>query len=185
MRPVGVVLDPPGVAPQANCCRQVASEWTVHQAWTVLRSLLREAMREELVTRNVAGLVRVPVPRARKRQHWSVDEARRFLESARSTDDPMYAGYVLLLVLGLRGGELLGLAWDDLDLNAGKARISWQVQRIGRQLVRRQTKTHSSDAPLPLPEICIQAFEHRRRTERRLRMAAGEAWAGTGLVLTT
>lgn len=168
-----------------SCCRQVASEWTVHQAWTVLRSLLSEAMREELVTRNVAGLVRVPVPRARKRQHWSVDEARRFLESARSNDDPMYAGYVLMLVLGLRRGELLGLAWDDLDLRAGEARISWQVQRIGGQLVRRPTKTHSSDAPLPLPEICVQALEHRRRTERRLRMAAGEAWAGTGLVLTT
>ncbi|MDF2145065.1 site-specific integrase [Knoellia sp. p5-6-4] len=168
-----------------NCCRQVASEWTVHQAWTVLRSLLSEAMREELVTRNVAGLVRVPVPRARKRKHWSVDEARRFLESARSNDDPMYAGYVLMLVLGLRRGELLGLAWDDLDLRAGEARIAWQVQRIGGQLVRRQTKTHSSDAPLPLPEICVQALEHRRRTEKRLRLAAGEAWAGTGLVLTT
>lgn len=168
-----------------NCCRQVASEWTVHQAWTVLRSLLSEAMREELVTRNVAGLVRVPVPRARKRTHWSVDEARCFLESARSNDDPMYAGYVLMLVLGLRRGELLGLAWDDLDMRAGEARISWQVQRIGGQLMRRQTKTHSSDAPLPLPEICVQALEHRRRTEKRLRLAAGEAWAGTGLVLTT
>lgn len=84
-----------------------------------------------------------------------------------------------------RSRELLGLAWDDLDLRAGEARINWQVQTIGGQLVRRQTKTHSSDAPLPLPEICVQALEHRRRTKKRLRLAAGEAWAGTGLVLTT
>ncbi|WP_198150283.1 hypothetical protein [Janibacter melonis] len=50
-----------------KCCHQVASEWTAHRAWTVLRSMLSEAMREELVSRNVAGLVRVPVPRAGKR----------------------------------------------------------------------------------------------------------------------
>jgi hypothetical protein len=82
-----------------QCCQQVPSEWTAHQAWTVLRSMLSEAMREELVTRNVAGLVRVPVPRASKRASWSVDEARRFLESARTNDDPMYVAYVLMLIL--------------------------------------------------------------------------------------
>src|SRR5262245_59641864 len=75
-----------------RCCRHVASERTVHKAWTVLRSTLSEAMREELVARNVAGLVRVPLPRAQSRAYWTVDEARRFLESGRSNDDPMYAG---------------------------------------------------------------------------------------------
>ena len=57
-----------------NCCQQLASEWTVHQAWTVLRSALSAAMREELVTRNVAALVRGPVPRGRRSPVWSVDE---------------------------------------------------------------------------------------------------------------
>ena len=168
-----------------KCCDQRASEWTVHQAWTVLRSMLSEAVRDELVVRNVAALVKVPLPRPRKRKHWTVDEARKFLESARTHDDPLYAGYVLMLVLGLRRGELLGLAWEDLDLDASEARIGWQVQRVGGELVRRTTKTHSSDAPLPLPDICIQALAHRRRMETRLRLAAGEAWNPTGLVLTT
>jgi integrase len=168
-----------------KCCGQVASEWTVHQAWTVLRSMLSEAMREELVTRNVAALVRVPVPRARKRAVWTVEEARRFLESARSDGDPLYAGYVLMLILGLRRGELLGLAWDDVDLERGEARIAWQVQRVKGELLRRETKTPSSDAPLPLPDVCVKALEERRRTEAKLRLAAGEAWAGIGLVLTT
>ena len=38
----------------------MAKEWTVRQAWTILRSALSAAQREELVTRNVAGLVRMP-----------------------------------------------------------------------------------------------------------------------------
>jgi integrase len=168
-----------------KCCQQLASEWTVHQAWTVLRSALSAAMREELVTRNVAALVRVPVPRGRKSPVWSVDEARRFLESARADDDPLYAGYVLMLVLGLRRGELLGLAWEDVDLERHEAAIRWQVQRIKGELLRRPTKTKTSEAPLPLPDICVQALEQRRVTEARWRLAAGEAWAASGLVLTT
>jgi integrase len=88
-------------------------------------------------------------------------------------------------ILGLRRGEVLGLAWDDIDVDAREARISWQVQRIDGELVRRRTKTHSSDASLPLPDICVQALKDRRRIEKKLRLAAGEAWAGTGLVVTT
>ncbi|WP_457254436.1 tyrosine-type recombinase/integrase [Pedococcus sp. P5_B7] len=59
------------------------------------------------------------------------------------------------------------------------------ILRVKGELVRRQTKTPSSDAPLPLPDLCVRALEDRRRTEARLRLASGEAWAGTGLVVTT
>jgi integrase len=177
--------DVPRCCGAEKCCRQVASEWTVHQAWTVLRSALSAAMREELVTRNVAALVRVPVPRSRRTPVWSVDEARKFLESARSDDDPLYVGYVLMLVLGLRRGELLGLAWEDVDLTRHEASIRWQVQRVKGELLRRPTKTKTSEAPLPLPAICVHALDQRRVTEARWRLAAGEAWAGSGLVLTT
>jgi integrase len=40
----------------------------------------------------------------------TVDEARRFLESAREDNDPLYGLWVLILVLGLRRGEGLRLS---------------------------------------------------------------------------
>ena len=141
--------------------------------------------RPHLVTRNVAGLVRVPVPRTKKLAIWTVPQARLFLESARRDDDPLYGGYVLMLILGLRRGELLGLGWDDIDLESGEAHIAWQLQRIKGELRRRPTKTLSSEAPLPLPDICTRALAQRKVTETRSRLAAGEAWMGSGLVLTT
>ncbi|MGB3185556.1 MAG: tyrosine-type recombinase/integrase [Ornithinimicrobium sp.] len=116
---------------------------------------------------------------------WTVDEAHRFLESARAGGDAMYAGYVLLLVLGLRRGEMLGLAWEDVDLEHGEALIAWQVQRVDGQLLRRRTKTPSSDAPLPLPDIAARALERHRVEESRRRLAAGEMWGECGLVFTT
>ena len=70
----------------------------------------------------------------------------------------MHAGYVLMLVLGLRRGELLGLRWDDIDLETGSAQIRSQLQRIDGRLVLRPTKTISSEAMLPLPELCVHAL---------------------------
>jgi hypothetical protein len=62
-----------------TCCRQIASEWTRHQAWTILQSALSAAVREELVSRNVAALVKVSRPRARRALVWTVDQSRQFL----------------------------------------------------------------------------------------------------------
>jgi hypothetical protein len=56
----------------------------------------------------------------RRRVTWSSDEARRFLECARQDDDPFYAAHVLVLVLGRRNGELLGLAWEGVDLDVAR-----------------------------------------------------------------
>jgi integrase len=65
-------------------------------------------------------------------QAWTVEEARRFLESAHADNDPLYAVWVLILVLGLRKGEVLGLTWPTVDLDAAEVSLEWQLQRVGR-----------------------------------------------------
>ena len=177
--------DVPRCCAVGQCCHQVASEWTVRQAWGVLRAALSNAVRDELIARNVAGLVRVAIPRPKKPRPWSVEEARQFLESARLGTDPLYASFVLLLVLGLRRGELLGLAWDDIDLEVGEVHIRWQVQRVEGRLIRRQTKTAASDASLPLPDICSTALKLPRVEQEEWITKAGEAWHDSGLMVTT
>jgi hypothetical protein len=67
----------------------------------MLRSALSHAISEELLTRNVASSVRMPKIRKAKHKAWTGDEARIFLESAKADGDPMYAAYVMVLVLGL------------------------------------------------------------------------------------
>jgi hypothetical protein len=49
---------------------------TVRDVRTVLRSALWQAMREELIAKNVAALVKAPAGRTRKAQAWSSDEAQ-------------------------------------------------------------------------------------------------------------
>jgi integrase len=51
--------------------------------------------------------------------------------------------------------------------------------------VRRGTKTASSDAGRPLPDICLDALRSQRALTNSRRLEAGEAWHDSGLVLTT
>ncbi|MFI5759130.1 tyrosine recombinase XerC [Streptomyces sp. NPDC051569] len=168
-----------------NCCKQVASRRTVQDARAVLRSALTNAMTEEVISKNVAGLVKVRSGRKVKRHPWSVEEARQFLEAARAVLDPLYAAYVLILVLGFRRGEVLGLTWPSVDLDAGEVTVEYQLQRIRRQLVHDVTKTESSTAVLPLPQICVTALRLRRKEQEAAKKAAGELWTDSDFVFTT
>jgi integrase len=89
-----------------------------------------------------------------------------------------------VLVLGLRKGELLGLTWELVDPDAAELYVGAQVQRVGRGLLRREAKTETSEALLPLPDLCIAALKLRRQQEAD-RDCADDTWHDTGLVSTT
>ena len=97
----------------------------------------------------------------------------------------LYPAYVLVLVLGLRRGELLGLSWELVDLDGGQLYIEEQIQRANGQLIRHRTKTEASEAPLPLPDLCVAALKLRKEQQDADREKTGDAWTDTGLVFTT
>jgi integrase len=177
--------DTPRCCAAGQCCGRVPSRRTVQDARAVLRSALTNAMTEELISKNVAGLVKVRSARKAKRHPWSVEEARKFLEAASTARDPLYAAYVLILVLGFRRGEVLGLTWKSVNLDAGEITVQMQLQRINRRLVHDETKTEASAATLPLPQICIAALQLRKKEQEAAKQAAGELWSDSDFVFTT
>src|SRR5674476_1535372 len=87
----------------------------------VLRGALGHAERTDLVNRNVARLARPPrIPR-RPVSPLSAEQARTFLAAIRG--DRLEALYLVALGVGLRQGEILGLRWPDVDLDAGTLRV--------------------------------------------------------------
>ena len=81
----------------------------------VLRTALKDAVRWELIPRNVAALIHAPRTTRTEITPLSPEEARAFLESVRG--DRLVAPYTVGLALGLRQGEILGLRWSDVDLD--------------------------------------------------------------------
>lgn len=115
---------------------------------------------------------------------WNIDETRKFLEHLRPVDEPLYAAYVLILILGLRRGEVLGLAWDCVDLDGEQLWISRQLNRVRGELLHRETtKTEDSTASLPLFGLCIAALRDRQRIQEKARQSVRRAgrWAPSEL----
>ncbi|PPA60127.1 hypothetical protein BAW75_12745 [Micromonospora chalcea] len=63
--------------------------------------------------------------------------------------------------------------------------IDRQLQRVGAELLHRETKTAASDATRPLPGICTVALGGRCAAQPTARDAAGPAWQPSDLIFTT
>ncbi|NUK72131.1 site-specific integrase [Streptomyces lunaelactis] len=169
-----------------DCCESYPSRRVIQGSRDALRAALTHAVSEEEIGKNVAALVKVPKPRRQRIKPWSVAEAGQFLTDAAARDDHLFAAWVLVLCLGLRRGEVLGLTWKSVDFETSELYVDHQIQRAGRQILHRETKTEDSDDFLPLPALCLKALRMRRARQLGDRKAAGELWQDShGLVFTT
>src|SRR5919112_3180844 len=98
-----------------------SSPRTVQYIHTTLRKALQDAVSDGLIPRNIADGIKAPRPKKKEINPLSPEQARAFLAAAHG--DRFEALYVLALHCGLREGELLGLKWDDVDLESGMLRV--------------------------------------------------------------
>lgn len=156
---------------------------TVRYLRGTLRSALNEAVRWNLVSRNVAALVAGPRVERYEIQPFSPDEARKLLAAIKG--DRLEALYSVALTMGLRQGEALGLRWKDVDLALGYIRITKQLQRIHGAPELVEPKTERSRRTLATPPMIGRTLKDHFDRQQQERKAAGERWREYGLVFTT
>lgn len=150
---------------------------------SVLVQVLRHAERQGLVVRNVAAIVPTPAgPRAEGRS-LTAEQATALLTAAQG--HPLEAAFVLGLTCGLRPGELLGLGWEDVDLDQGVLRVSRAISRIGGTVQLGPPKTASSRRQLRLPAAAEDALQQHRARQRAQQDLMGEHYLDLGLVFPT
>ena len=155
---------------------------SVRSIYAVLRAALDVAVRDGLIQRNPAALVKRPAVERKDAGYLSAQQAEALLEAVRG--DRLEALYRVMLATGLRRGEALGLHWSDVDLDAGLLRVRWTLSRMSPGLQLDEPKTDKSRRTAPLPRSAIETLRaHRTRQLEEQRTAAG-AWQQHGLVIT-
>jgi integrase len=150
----------------------------------VLCAALTRAIREELITRNVARLVELPHWRPKTIRPWTVDEARGFLTACKP--HYQYAAFVLLLLYGLRRGEVLGLRWQDIDSSTGTICVEQQLQQLNNGTLHvGPIKTRAGHRKLPLLKVAREALEAHAQIQAGYRAEMGSARPDTDLIFTT
>ncbi|WP_369042457.1 tyrosine-type recombinase/integrase [Streptomyces sp. Midd1] len=122
----------------------------------VVSSALTRAMREEVLTRNVAKLVEVRSVQGRGKhfEPWTPAEARQFLEVA--LQHQWFPAFLISVLYGMRRGEVLGLRWRDIDFVNMELHIDQQVFRAGGIVQIGPVKTKAGERDLPLLEVVGQ-----------------------------
>ena len=156
--------------------------YSVLQTHRTLSRALTQAFHWGVIPRNPATLVFPPRPRKREATALTPQELLRLFEHTRA--DRLRAMWVLLGTSGLRLGEALGLAWDDVDLVAGRLVVRRTLQRRRRAgLVFGTPKTPTSRRTVLLCGLAVQALRVHRSRQGQLR-AAADNWCDSGLVFT-
>lgn len=161
--------------------RKGLSPNTRRLARSVLRRALRWAEHEGLVSRNAAAIahgVKVPTTEGRT---LTPEQARALLASL--DGHRLEAAFTVALSLGLRRGELLGLSWNDVDLDATPPRLTVRraLKRLPGGLVLEEPKTRQSRRTVHLPAPVVAGLRVHRRRQAAEQLHAGDLWVGRPL----
>jgi integrase len=150
---------------------------TIRQTYIVLSEALRQAKRIRLIPRNPCAEIETPQIQKQQQPQWTPEEARKLLALLKGERYEVL--YIVALTTGLRRSEVLGLRWQDVDLEQGVLTIRQKLTQVGGKLVFGQKpKTPAGAREVPLhPKVVELLAEHRRKqVEERLRR--GPSWLG-------
>jgi integrase len=157
---------------------------SVHKCHTVLHKALSQAVEWHLIPRNVCDAVKAPRPVPKEEMRTlSPQETRRLLETA--SGDRLEALYVLAVTTGMRQGELLGLKWQDVALEAETLRVRRTLTRHGGKMALGEPKTKKSRRTIHLTEAAVQALKAHSNHQLEEVEQLGDAYQDQGLVFTT
>ncbi len=156
---------------------------TVKHLRDTLRCALNVAVRDNLIVRNPAALVKPPRPVPHEMQVFSPDLARLFLDL--SHGNRLEALFTVSISLGLREAEGLGLRWADIDFEKAALSVRYQLQRVDGKLKLTEPKTDKSRRTICLPNVTLSALTAHKLRQDAERRVAGSRWVETGMVFTT
>jgi len=148
-----------------------------------LSSALRMGVRWGIVGTNVADAAKPPTITYKKSTIWTPEQVSTFLDVA--ADDDLWPLWMLMVETGARTSELLGLSWQDLNLDTGTLRIGRQVIRLlkGTPVVKDGGKTASASRSIRLTPGTVSELRTYRKAWLARKLAA-PSWDGDFLFCT-
>jgi integrase len=147
----------------------------------IIRQALQQAVKEGLLSRNVADAASPPTIKNKQMRPLSEAELITFLEAAKG--DRLFAAYLLAATTGLRRGELLGLCWDCVDLERGIIAVRRQLLTLKAGLVLDDAvRTKAGRRSVALTDDAIRELKAHRQRQLQERLLLGAAYQNSGLV---
>lgn len=164
------------------------SRRTVQYVHTLGKAMLDYAVQQGLRADNPAAKVKPPKAAAEAKAHeqmttWPREVLAGFLAKARTEEHRHHVAWLLLATTGMRRGEVLGLAWSDVDLEQSRLRVRRTlVDMNGDAPVWSDPKTASGKRSIALDGATVAALRAHRKQQLEQRMAVGAGYVEHDLV---
>ena len=134
----------------------------------MLHNCLQQAVKERLIPYNPCDNCRIPKKEKAEMKLIPPEQVGAYLKEAEQYG--VLPIFYLALTSGLRRGELLGLLWEDLDVESRILTINKQVTRQDGVLVVSEPKTQNSIRKVAVPQQTVELLiaEHERHPDSPL-----------------
>jgi integrase len=156
---------------------------TVRNVHGMLSKAFRDGVRWERIVRNPCDAADPPRGRAPEMQAWNSDELRQFSQA--TSDHRWTAVWGLMITTGMRRGEILGLRWSDVDLDAGTVTIRSTRIRYGTTVDTSTPKTSSGNRTIALGPAVAASLRAWRKMQTEDRLLMGEGWQNDADLVVT
>ncbi len=160
------------------------SRRSVRYVHTILHRAMKDAVRWSRLTRNPAEAADPPAVAQNHAEMttWNGDTIADFLGRCRKSGDRYLAVWTMLATTGMRRGEVLGLRWSDVDLEAGTASVRQTVVAVNHEVRLSTPKTSTGTRIVDLDAGTVAVVREHRRRQLEERLQLGEGWRDHGLV---
>jgi integrase len=132
---------------------------TIRHMHTILRQALAQACVWRAISHNPAVLVKPPKVRRKEMRTLDTDATAKVIEAARET--PIFIPILLGVLCGLRRGEICGLRWRSVDLDAGRLSVVASVIKV-RGDVREKSPKNGKGRAVTLPPMLVTELRRHR-----------------------
>lgn len=158
---------------------------TVQKIHVVLHKALSQAVMWHLVPHNVTEAVKAPRQTHKEIRPLNREQVKALLAAANEAGDRQAALYTLAVTTGMRQGELLGLKWEDVDLEHNRLHIRRTLIRNKGRLLLGEPKTKKSRRTIQLSNNAMHALKDHRKAQLEERMSRAGLWEDHDLVFVT
>lgn len=159
---------------------------TLKDYFTQIKAMLGIAVKWSIISKSPCDKATIPKLRKKPPNTLDQEDLPKLIDALNDKISIHQAMILLSIGTGLREGELMGLTWENIDLQKGTAHIVQSAQYIkGQGTIIKPPKTDSSIRTITIPSFALSALKKWNHEQKELRIELGSKWIKSDRVFTS